>query len=136
MNVLPDSNVWIDLLRPDRVEAATARLRALSAGLPLVMSSVVRFELEVGVVGRRDEEGRRRAFNALLEGPISQAFFDTSAAHAAATISAMARTQGRALGATDAMIAGHAKALGLKLLTADARLLSTLPSSDAVAWPP
>jgi predicted nucleic acid-binding protein len=135
LTVLPDSNVWIDLLRTKTAQSAGDQLETMPFDRPFLLSAVSRYELENGMKGRAAETSRRRAFEQLLSGPVLEVPFDAAAAVEASRIAAHARGLGRPLSATDAMIAGHAAALRATLLTGDARIREALPDDVAtLTW--
>jgi predicted nucleic acid-binding protein len=134
MSLMPDSNVWVSILRATDLRGAVLKLVELAGGVPLAMSSISRFELEDGIMGRAKERAGRLALEAVLRGPVRLHDFDHAAAVAAASLAAKARAAGRQMSTIDAMIAGHALVLDVPLLTADARLVAALPAVRTMTW--
>ena len=95
------------------------------------MSAIRRYELENGIAGRAGLADKRRSLDALLASCLEEAPFDATAAIQASRTNAHARSIGKGLSATDAMIAGHAASLGAALLTGDARIMEALPGDVA-----
>ena len=60
--------------------------------------------------------------------------FDRAAAEHAADIRAQLRKKGKSIGAYDALIAGHARSLGLELVTANLREFARVPGLRITAW--
>jgi predicted nucleic acid-binding protein len=129
--VLPDTNVWIDLIRPEGGLEDNRHFIAMTRDASIVMSAVCRYELENGIAGRAGRADKRRALDALLVTYLEEAPFNTAAAVEASRINAHARKIGKGLSATDAMIAGHAASLGAALLTGDTRIVEALPDDVA-----
>jgi tRNA(fMet)-specific endonuclease VapC len=108
-----DTNLCIRVLR-DRPTAIRERFNLNADGL--CISSIVLAELLHGAAKSARPEHHRReveAFAARLE----VAPFDASAADHAANIRATLERQGRKIGAYDLLIAAHARALGLVVVT-------------------
>ena len=82
------------------------------------LSSIVLHELYVGAAlsARRDHQ---RAMIGELSAQLAVVDFDTSAADHAAEIRADLQRRGSLIGSNDMLIAGHARCLGLKLITSD-----------------
>lgn len=134
MTLMPDTNVWIDVLRSTKITDAVLRLAQMSNGHPLALSSLSRFEIEAGIVGRKNTLSTRAALDAVLAGPVVLCDFDHQAAILAAVLAANARAAGRQLSTVDALIADHAQALGLALVTAEKRLIEALPGMTVIDW--
>lgn len=133
MLVLPDTNIWISVIR-----SADARLwlRDLVRGATratVLMSSLCRYELELGVIGRAREAESKQSLEALMSGPWVQVDFTPEAAVAAAQLSAEARSKGQSLATIDALLAGRALACGARFVTEDRRLARALPSGLVLA---
>lgn len=131
MRFLPDTNVWIDLMRPSGDRRDLDRFDELTAEADIILSALCRFELESGVLGRKGAAGKRRALDVLLAMPFAHVSFDFAAAVEASRIAAYASSIGREISVADAMFAGHVAALGAALLTGDARIRDALPDDVA-----
>lgn len=110
-----DTNVCIRAMR-EGGEALQSWLAATSDELSL--STVVMNELYVGA-----ELSTRRNFHVQLIDELAARLtiidFDNRAAWHAAQIRAELTRKGQLIGGNDMLIAGHARSLGLKLITAD-----------------
>jgi tRNA(fMet)-specific endonuclease VapC len=117
MTALLDTDTVIALLRGHA--AITQKVRALPAK-SLAVSSVTHYELLVGVEKSRDSEKNRRLLDDALA-PFVILAFDETAALEAAKVRASLEKKGNGIGPYDTLIAGHALALGVKLITANTK---------------
>jgi tRNA(fMet)-specific endonuclease VapC len=131
---LLDTNVFIALMREPLEFQKFATIMESGQWREVYMSSITLFELEMGVLGRIGEAIARQRLSALLSGPIAIVPFTKDAAIEAARIATQARQMGRQLSAIDALIAGHAIALGATLVTSDAKLAGALDGIEVVNW--
>jgi tRNA(fMet)-specific endonuclease VapC len=115
MTYLLDSCLCIDILR--NVPAVIGRVSAVSPD-ECVVSAITVFELLSGVRLCRDPEREERKVAALLA-MIHQAPFDAAAAGKAALVRGQLERLGTPLGPYDTLLAGHALALGVTLVTAN-----------------
>ena len=122
MIVLLDTNVFVILMRDSTQFRRLNTILETGEWETVYMSSVTLFELEMGVLGRQGEAFARARLSAILSGSIQVVPFDQEAALRGARIASSARVKGRQLSSIDALIAGHALALGATLVTNDARL--------------
>lgn len=134
MITLLDTNVYIALMREPIEFQKFAKIIESGQWREVYMSSVTLFELEMGVLGRHGEAIARQRLSALLSGPIAIVPFTNDAAIEAARIATHARQMGRQLSAIDALIAGHANALGATLVTSDAKLAQAVSEIEVVTW--
>jgi tRNA(fMet)-specific endonuclease VapC len=109
---LLDTNICIYLLKGAQ-DTVAARFSGCSVG-EVVMSSITCAELEFGVAISANPEGERAALAALLDA-VPVVAFDRSAAQAYAVIRKASRE--RRADALDKLIAAHAVALGVVLVT-------------------
>lgn len=115
IELMLDSNVCIRAMRAGGEEVLAWMMgRADTACL----SSIVLHELYVGaeLSARRDHQ---RALIGELSAQLALADFDLAAADHAADIRANLQRRGALIGGNDILIAGHARSLGLKLITSD-----------------
>jgi predicted nucleic acid-binding protein len=134
-SLMPDSNVWIDILRSDSAIERVNNLRKSLDFKRLMMSSIVRFEIETGIQGRHSEGSGKTRLAHLLQRPfIILIDFSHDDASFGAQLAARARAVGRQLSLPDALIAGHARSTGALLLTADRRLIDALGPDACVDW--
>jgi tRNA(fMet)-specific endonuclease VapC len=99
--------------------AVAQKVRAFPAK-SLVVSSVTLYELLVGVEKSRDSEKNRRLLDDALAPFVILAFDETPALEAAKVRGSLEK-KGIGIGPYDTLIAGHALALGVKLITANTK---------------
>lgn len=131
MRYLLDTNTCIHLLNGRRPELA-GRLAALPA-TDVAMSAIVWFELTFGAAKstmRGVVEQRLRAFAHQFE----ILPFDEAASEAAARIRAALERAGTPIGSFDTLIAGHAMALDVTLVTDNLREFKRVRGLRAVNW--
>jgi tRNA(fMet)-specific endonuclease VapC len=134
MMLLLDTNVCIDLIREQETDLSEKFFQAVLRGDDLIVSSITAFELEIGVLRRGNRANDMGALSRFFEGPLRLLDFNLAAAKKSADLAARLLEQGKQLSAYDALIAGHAVALGAVLVTADARLIEALDDVDVVNW--
>jgi tRNA(fMet)-specific endonuclease VapC len=110
---LLDTNLCIRALR-DRPVSIRDRLKAEFD--TVCISSVVRYELYVGAAQSGDAHRKRIEIDEFLS-PFPCLPFDDEAAFHAADIRVVLTRKGQIIGPMDLLIAGHARSLGLKLIT-------------------
>lgn len=112
-----DANVCIRVLRE---RPPTVRQRFKSEARSLALSTVVLHELYYGAErSQRPDVQRQRVEE--FAGHLIVMDFDREAARHAAAIKAQLAAQGQLIGPNDLLIAGHARSLGLKLITGNLR---------------
>ena len=130
MAFLPDTNVWISLLKnPGGKLEAKVQSQPVSE---IFLCSVVKAELWHGAKKYGNRERRQRALDMLFE-PFASLPFDDAAARHYAEIRHHLEIQGRVLGPNDLQIAATARAYGLTLVTADQEF-SRVPGLSLVDW--
>lgn len=125
-----DANICIHVLR-DR--PAYMKERFKSEAHNLVISTVVLHELYYGA----ERSGRPTFHRAKVDAFVSQlviADFDTTAADHAADIKAQLAKSGMLIGPNDLLIAGHARSLGVKLITGNLREFSRVDGLRCEDW--
>ena len=108
-------------------------LRGVDPVVPFALSAITVFELQTGVgkCSRPTEEAARlRKFTA----PLHELAFDSPAAREAAEIRAALEKSGNGIGPFDTLIAGHARCLGLTLVTANTREFSRVQDLALENW--
>ena len=130
LHAMLDSNLCIRVMR-DRPPEARMRFEA-EAG-HLAISTIVLYELEFGV--KRSADPRKQAatldmFVALL----SVLDFNELASVHTADIKADLTAKGTLIGPNDLLIAGHARSLGLKLITGNLRQFTRVDGLDCEDW--
>jgi tRNA(fMet)-specific endonuclease VapC len=116
MAFLPDTNVWISLLKQPG-----GKLEAKVQSQPvadILLCAVVKAELWHGAEKYGNRERRLRALD-LLFAPFASLPFDDAAARHYAEIRHHLEVQGRVIGPNDLKIAAIAKAHGLTLVSSD-----------------
>jgi tRNA(fMet)-specific endonuclease VapC len=134
MMLLLDTNVCIDLIREPETDLSEKFFQAVLRGDDLIVSSITAFELEMGILRRGNRANDIGALSRFFEGPLRLVDFNLAAAKKSADLAARLLEHGKQLSAYDALISGHAMALGAVLVTADARLIEALDDVDVVNW--
>lgn len=127
---LLDTNLLIALLRD---QAAAARPLLQRHADVIATSSVSVMELEFGIARSTDPERNRRAVDGLLSLVPSLPFDDRAAAHAG-RIRAVLAAAGTPIGPYDALLAGHARSLGMVMVTANSREFDRVPGLEVEDW--
>ena len=125
-----DTNLCIHILRY-RPEALRARLN--SSADAICISTIVQMELLQGAASSARTEPNRQEverFCARLE----VLHFDENAALHAADISAGLSKKGQKIGAYDSLIAGHARSLGLIIVTHNLREFARVDGLRCEDW--
>lgn len=112
-----DTNACIRVIR-DKPTGSRLHFKAVTG--KLAISSIVLHELHVGVLRSYAPSRHREELDAFLPGVTVFAFDDRAAFHAAA-IKADLLERGNVIGPNDLLIAGHARSLGVKLITGNLR---------------
>lgn len=127
---LLDTNILISLLR-GHGDAARPRLR--EADGRLAVSSISEMELEYGIERSRDPQRNRQAVDEFLS-LVDVVPFDTVAAMHAGRLRAALAARGEPLGPYDALLAGHARSLGLVMVTNNLREFARVPGLEVEDW--
>ena len=97
------------------------------------ISSLVFAELQFGLEKGKLRDDSRLALEAFLRSAVV-VNFDRRAASASAKVRADLENSGKPSGAIDQMIAGHAIALNLKLITNNLKHFQSIPGLKAESW--
>lgn len=127
---LLDTNLCVRALR-DRPLEIRERLKAEFE--KICISSIVRYELYVGITLAGGGAQKKRGLDEFLS-PIPCLPFDDKAAFHAADIRADLTRKGNLIGPNDLLIAGHARSLGLKLITGNLREFSRVDGLRCEDW--
>ena len=127
---LLDTNVLVALLRGGG-ESARPRLRQAEGRV--AVSTVSEMELEDGVERSRDAQRNRQAVDGLLS-LVEVLPLDSLAAMHAGRIRAILADRGTPIGPYDALLAGHARSLGLVMVTSDVGEFSRVPGLEVENW--
>jgi tRNA(fMet)-specific endonuclease VapC len=127
---LLDTNILITLLR-DRGDAARRRL--VEATGRVGVSTISEMELEYGIERSASPARNRQAVDELLS-LVEVLDLDSLAAMHAGRIRAVLAARGTPIGPYDALLAGHARSLGLVMVTNNVRELSRVPGLEVEDW--
>lgn len=130
IHAMLDSNVCIRILR-DKPTGGRERFRAETG--KLAISSIVLHELYAGVLRSYAPERHRAELEAFLPG-VTILDFDAQAAFHAAEIKNKLLQQGNVIGPNDLLIAGHARSLGLIIVTGNLREFSRVEGLQCEDW--
>lgn len=131
MKYMLDTNIII-YLKNHRSEAALRRFTKRSPR-ELCISSITMAELEYGVFKSSKPSQNQIALTTFLS-QIEVIPFDTEAAIEYGAIRTYLEQKGQPIGANDLLIAAHAKALNLTLITNNTREFSRIPSLKVENW--
>jgi len=129
--VMLDTNILVYAIRHPYSELKQ-RFRKYLGG-ELCISSVTYMELVDGVKRSRDVRRNDEALREILAG-IHIIPFDAYAAEHAGDIMAFLCLNGMRIGEKDTMISGHARSLGLKLVTNNTREFERVPGLEIEDW--
>ncbi|MBV1689068.1 type II toxin-antitoxin system VapC family toxin [Novosphingobium sp. G106] len=125
-----DTNLCIRALR-DRPPEIRERLKAEYD--TVCISAVVRYELYVGIALAQGTARERREIDEFLS-PFACLPFDDEAAFHAADIRVDLTRKGQLIGPNDLLIAGHARSLGLKVITGNLREFQRVEGLRSEDW--
>ena len=136
MIFLPDTNVFSRFLR-GRAEDSALRVRLEEALSDCRLSAIVVMELEYGAAKRPEVPAFRERIARLKTVFRRVEAFDAAAAHHTGTVRAFLANQkpnAQPIGAYDALLAGHALALGATFVTHNMREFSRVPGLTVENW--
>jgi tRNA(fMet)-specific endonuclease VapC len=132
--ILLDTNVVIAVLN-DRPAMARRRLRAtLEAGEELGLSSVVVFELRYGAQRSDRPDQNHARIDDLLAGPLQVLELTAEDAAEAGAVRAELEARGVPIGPFGVLIAGQARARGIRLVTANLREFERVRGLEVESW--
>ena len=133
MRYMLDTNILVYVLnaRP-RHEAVIARFDDENPE-DLVVSSITLAELRYGIEKSQRRERNRRALHRVLRA-LNVAAFDAKAAEAYGSVRATLEATGKPVGPLDTLIAAHALALDLTLVTSNLREFSRIRGLRVESW--
>ena len=129
MSYMLDTSILVEILR-GRADRLFPRF---DQEPDLSVSAITVMELEYGVERSTQLEAVRRDVDGLLN-LLTIKDFDRSAARHAGEIRAILANQGTPIGPLDTLIAGHARSLGLVVVTHNLREFSRVPNLHAEDW--
>ncbi|GAA1724490.1 tRNA(fMet)-specific endonuclease VapC [Isoptericola hypogeus] len=127
---LLDTDVLVALLR-NRGDAARPRLREAEGRV--AVSSISEMEVDYGIERSREPGRNRQAADELLS-LVEVIPFDTPAAIQAGRIRAILADRGEPIGPYDVLLAGHARSLGMVVVTHNVREFSRVPGLEVEDW--
>ena len=130
MKFLLDTNVCIAVMRGQ--DSVVSKLEAHAPG-DCAVSSVTAYELFTGIEKCQEPERERAKVTRLLSA-LQVLPFDEVAARRAASVRAALEAVGQACGSYDLLLAGHALALGLTLITNNVREFSRVSGLAIENW--
>ena len=130
MRYLLDTNTCISAMRGD--PTVVQRMLALSPG-DCAISTIASYELYTGVE-KCSNPAREGAKVAALLSTVQTLPFDAAAAKEAARIRALLESQGQPIGPYDVLLAGHAIAAGLVLVSANTTEFSRVVGLSLENW--
>ena len=136
MIFLPDTNVFSRYLR-DRAEDANVCDRLEELLIDCRLSAIALMELEYGAAKRPEVTAfRERIVRLKAVFPRVEAFDDAAAHHAGFVRAVLANLKPNAqpIGAYDALLAGHALALGAVFVTHNTKEFSRVPGLNVEDW--
>jgi tRNA(fMet)-specific endonuclease VapC len=130
MRYLLDTNTCITAMRHDPL--VVQRMAAVTPG-DCAISTITSYELFTGIEKCANPAKERSKVNLLLA-TVHQLMFDVPAAQEAGRLRALLEAQGRMIGPYDVLLAGHALAAGLTLVTANTGEFSRVPGLTLENW--
>jgi tRNA(fMet)-specific endonuclease VapC len=130
MKYLLDTNICIYVIN-DRPKGIVERFRKHRLG-DIGVSTITAAELAYGVAKTRSERNRNALERFLL--PLEIADFDHAAALVYGSVRADLERVGRPIGPLDLLIAAHALALGVTLVTNNEREFGRIPDLKIENW--
>lgn len=118
---LLDTNACIALINGTEINVRRRFSRAVARESPILLSSIVAFELWYGVAKSQRKDSNKQRLEVFLGGPLEWALFDEDDARAAGTVRAELETVGTPVGAYDVLLAGQARRRGATLVTSNTR---------------
>jgi tRNA(fMet)-specific endonuclease VapC len=131
---LLDTNTIIFVLN-ERRPLLSARLdREMERGTIIFLSSIVLYELRVGIAKSQRRDHSEQVLQRLLRLPFKNAPFDTEDAQHAGDIRAALERAGTPIGPYDVLIAAQARRIGAVLVTDNQREFSRVPGLAVSDW--
>lgn len=128
-----DTSTIINCLRDGSAATRTRFRDALASRAPLVLSSLVLYELDYGAaISGRPALHRQRYETLIGDLPIEP--FDAGDALAASRVRRILRAAGSLIGAVDMLIAGQALARGWSVVTADVKDFGRIEGLTVIDW--
>lgn len=129
-----DTNAVIVSLNDPKSRVRARVDRIARSGAPLVISSIVLFELWYGIANSRRQQHNTETLADFLAGPVQILNFDADDAREAGDIRAALAKGGTPIGPYDILIAAQARRRGATLVTANEREFSRVPGLRTEDW--
>lgn len=129
-----DTNIIIHAVNRSRPEFAARISDELRAGRPLMISAIVRYELEYGFAKSRRRATNRAILQTLLAREFEEHAFDEDDAAEAGDIRAALEAQGAPIGPYDILIAAQARRRGAALVTLNRREFERVAGLMVTDW--
>lgn len=126
-----DTNACIDLINGTSVAVRSRFKDAVAEGSIICVSSIVLHELWYGVSKSTRREANTTRLHAFLTGPFEILEWDDADARAAGEVRSQLESEGRMIGAYDALIAAQAVRRGITLVTANTKEFKRV---DGLMW--
>ena len=130
MRYLLDTNTCIAAMRNNML--VLKHMAAVSPG-DCAISTITSYELYTGIEKCADPANELAKVNLLLA-TVCQLVFDAQAAREAGRLRALLESQGQMIGPYDILLAGHAVAAALTLVTANTGEFSRVPTLSLENW--
>lgn len=134
MSYLLDTNACIALINGAPVAVRDHFHKIVDRGAEIYVSSIVTFELWYGVAKSARPGLNTQRLETFLAGPVRVLPFDDEDAGVAGSIRAALEVLGKPIGAYDLLIAGHALARQLTLVTANVLEFSRVKGLSWQDW--
>lgn len=131
MTYMLDTNICIYVMKKKPADVLRRFQEEMDGGL--CISSITLAELEFGMKNSSDPARNEQALLRFLA-PLSVLPFGPAAASAYGEIRACLQKQGRPIGLLDMLIAAHARAEGLVLVTNNTREFERVPGLELENW--
>jgi len=126
-----DTNACIALINGSSVPVRSRFKEAIAEGSVVCVSTVVLHELWYGVSKSDRPESNTTRLQAFLSGPLEILEWDGADARAAGEVRSQLESEGRMIGAYDALIAAQAVRRGITLVTANTKEFKRV---DGLMW--
>lgn len=128
-----DANVIRHLVQePDKATKIAAKIESIGPDR-ITLSTVVAQEIGVAVLNTKLSKANREALQSILRYFSMVAFDDRAASHSAYVESEL-RKAGTVIGKADMLIAGHARGLGMTLVTDNTREFKRIRGLNLENW--
>lgn len=133
MSYLLDTNLWIEMMRGSGSGLAK-RVLERAATAPVLLSSVVLFELQYGVYKSAQRDKNRQRLLRLIGAGFEMIDFTAEDAEAAGRVRAALQARRQPIGPYDTLLAGQALARDVTLVTANHREFARVEGLKLEDW--